>query len=240
VTDDRRNHSASTCRSDALRAWVPRRTRAYITVAVVAVAAATAAIVSMRGGSEITPKPYDVGDVIAVFKTTGPYTVHTDPVLRAEFPDGYRSSVRGGGYGGQGADVYEDSTTAAAEEKALAKVFAAPERPWTTTMTEPQWLAPAAAKRSWEAQKKLLAEREKSNTRKPKWPKPSIARCANIVVVTGWVGKAQQMCAELAKLPWPPPAGGLFGMQARRVEQSSRRRIRSCRERIAGRQLRRG
>jgi hypothetical protein len=192
----------------ALRRHVPRRTHAYITVAVAALAAATAAIVSVRGGGEITPKPYDVADVTEVFKTTGAYTVHADPNLRAEFPDGYRSSVRGGGYGGQSADVHEGATTAAAEEKILAKAlvtaFAAPEEAWTTNMTEPQWLAPAAAKKSWEAQKKLLAEREKSlaaNTRKPKWPKPSIARCANVVVVTGWVGKAQQMCAELAKLP---------------------------------------
>jgi hypothetical protein len=172
-------------------------------VAVVALAAAAAAIVLTREGGKITPRPYDVADVIEVFETTGAYTVHTDPDLRAEFPDGYRSSVRGGGYGSQSADVYEDATTAAAEEKALANVFAAPEEAWTTNITEPQWLAPAAA-RKWEAEKKLLAKLEKffaANTRKPKWPKPSIARCANVVVVTGWVGKAQQMCGELAKLP---------------------------------------
>jgi hypothetical protein len=158
----------------------------------------------MRGGGETAPKPYDIADVIEVVKTAGPYTVHTDRDREwpAEFLDGYRASAEGSGFGGQSAHVYEDATSAAAVVKALAKVSSAREEAWTTKVTEPQWLAPAEAKKSWEAHKKLLARREKSfaaNARKPKWP--SIARCANVVVVTGWVDKAQQTCAELAKSP---------------------------------------
>jgi hypothetical protein len=188
-----------------LRRHLPRRAHGYIAVAVVALAAAgAAAIVSMRGGGEAAPMPYEVADVVEVFKNTGAYSVHSDhPLGRRELPDGYRAFVRGNGYGGLSAEVYEDASAAAAGEKfwvKLAKALATPA--WTTNTIKPQWLAPAAAKKSWLAQKKLLAEREKSlaaNTRKPKWP--SIARCANVVVITGWAGAAQQVCAELAELP---------------------------------------
>jgi hypothetical protein len=182
-----------------LRRPAPQRAHVYVLVGVVALSAAAVAAFAMRGGSEIAePRPYHYVDVLSVFNATGvPTGLRTGGGrlgASRDLPDGYYATVEGGGH--WGATVFEDVSSAAAEEKSLteslAKAFAASDEMLATNTTQPQWLSVPRTEKSVAARVAALAEHRRE-------PKSSIARCANVVVI-GIRDEPNRVCAALAAL----------------------------------------